>query len=329
MAFPRPLRAALLGGAFIFSTFTLCAPVLAQAYPVKPVKVIVPFGPGGSADTLGRLASTKLSESLGQSFVVENRGGAGGLVGSEFVAKSAADGYTLVVSGVASHAIGPAMMDRPPFDPLKDFTHIALFGGPPLVLAVNPSVPAKTLKEFIQLLKAKPDSVSYGSPGIGTHGHLFAELIKQRQGLQMAHVPYKGAAQAVADLIAGHLQAVSTTLTTAGSQIRAGKAIALAISAENRLPDYPNAPTFKELGYPDLTAITWFSLSGPAGLPSEIVNRVNAETRRGLHTPDARERLRPEGIEPGDLDPKQFTDFVAAEVKRWTPVVKASGAKPE
>jgi tripartite-type tricarboxylate transporter receptor subunit TctC len=301
----------------------------AQTYPVKPVKVIVPFGPGGSADTLGRLAANKLSEALGQSFVVENRGGAGGLVGSELVAKSAPDGYTLVVSGIASHAIGPALVERPPFDPIKDFTHIALFGGPPLVLAVNPQVSAKTLKEFIQLLKAKPDSISYGSPGIGTHGHLFAELIKQRQGIQMAHVPYKGAAQAVADLIAGHLQAVSTTLTTAGAQIRAGKAVALAISADKRLPDYPNAPTFKELGYPDLTAVTWFSLSGPAAMPADIVTRLNTETRKGLHMADARERMKPEGIEPGDLDPKQFTEFVAAEVKRWTPVVKASGAKAE
>ena len=244
------------------SALTLSSLALAQTWPARAVKVIVPFGPGGSADTLGRLASTKLTEALGQSFVVENRGGAGGMVGSELVAKSA-----------------PA--------------------------------------------------VSYGSPGIGTHGHLFAELIKQRQGIEMSHVPYKGAAQAVADLIAGHLQAVSTTLTTAGSQIRAGKALALAISAEKRLPDYPNAPTFKELGYPDLTAVTWFSLSGPAGIPAEIVNRVNAETRRGLHMADSRERMRPEGIEPGDLDPKQFTEFVIAEVKRWTPVVKASGAKPE
>jgi tripartite-type tricarboxylate transporter receptor subunit TctC len=308
----------------------LCAAVAhAQTYPVKPVKVIVPFGPGGSADTLGRLASSKLSEALGQSFVVENRGGAGGLVGSDLVAKSAPDGYTLVVSGIASHAIGPVLVERPPFDPIKDFTHIALFGGPPLVLAVNPQVSAKTLKEFIQLLKAKPDSISYGSPGVGTHGHLFAELIKQRQGIQMAHVPYKGAAQAVADLIAGHLQAVSTTLTTAGAQIRAGKAVPLAISAEKRLPDYPNAPTFRELGYPDLTAVTWFSLSGPAGMPADIVTRLNTETRKGLHMPDARERMKPEGIEPGDLDPRQFSEFVAAEVKRWTPVVKASGAKAE
>jgi tripartite-type tricarboxylate transporter receptor subunit TctC len=299
----------------------------AQSWPSKPVRVVVPFGAGGSADTLGRLASNKLAESLGQPFVIENRAGAGGFIGSEQVAKSAPDGYSLVVSGIATHAIGPAMTAKPPYDPLKDFTHIALFGGPPLVLAVNPQVPAKDLKQFIALAKSKPDAISYGSPGNGTHGHLFAELVKQRQGIQMQHIPYKGASQAVADLMAGHLQSVSTTLTTAGAAIRAGKAIPLAISSEARLPDYPGAPTFKELGFPDLTAVTWFSLSGPAGMPADIVTRLNGETRKALQLPDVRKRLEPEGIEPGTLDPKQFADFVAAEVKRWTPVVKASGAK--
>jgi tripartite-type tricarboxylate transporter receptor subunit TctC len=303
--------------------------VHAQSWPSKPVHIIVPFGPGGSADTLGRLVANKLPEAFGQSFVIENRAGAGGLIGSELVARSAPDGYSLVVSGIATHAIGPAMSAKPPFDPVRDFSHIALFGGPPLVLAVNPSVPVKDFRQFIELAKSKPDAISYGSPGNGTHGHLFAELIKQREGLQMQHVPYKGAAQAVADLIAGHLQAVSTTLTTAGAQIRAGKAVALAISSESRLPDYPGAPTFKELGFPDLTAVTWFSLSGPAGMPAEIVGRLNTEVRRALQLPDVHERLKPEGIEPGTLDPRAFTEFVAAEVKRWTPVVRASGAKIE
>jgi tripartite-type tricarboxylate transporter receptor subunit TctC len=299
----------------------------AQSWPTKPVRVIVPFAPGGTADTLGRLVANKLAEPFGQSFVVENRAGAGGLIGSEQVAKSAPDGYTLVVSGVATHAIGPAMMAKPPFDPLKDFSHIALFGGPPLVIAVNPSLPVKDLKQFIELAKSKPDAISYGSPGNGTHGHLFAELVKQRQGIQMQHIPYKGASNAVADLMAGHLQAVSTTLTTAGAQIRAGKAVPLAISSESRLPDYPGAPTFKELGYPDLTAITWFALSGPAGMPADMVARLNTEVRKALQLADVRERLRPEGIEPGTLDPRAFTEYVASEVKRWTPVVRASGAK--
>ncbi len=305
------------------------APARAQDYPTKPVRIIVPFAPGGTADTLGRLAAQKLSESLGQQFVIENRGGAGGVIGSEIVAKAQPDGYMLVVSGVASHAIQPALSKNVPFDPIKDFTHIALFGGPPGVLAVNPGLRAKNLKEFIALAKSEPGKLAYGSPGNGTQGHLIAEQLKQVAGIQMTHVPYKGASLAVADLIAGHLQIVSTTLTTAATQIKAGKARALAVSSATRVPDFPDVPTFKELGYPDLTATIWFSLSGPAGMPQDIVNKLNAEVRKALKEPDVRERLKPEGIEPGDLDPQQFTAFLASEVKRWAPVVKASGARAD
>ena len=302
---------------------------MAQSWPVKPVRVIVPFGPGGSADTLGRLVSNKVSEYLGQSFVIENRPGAGGVIGSDQVAKSAPDGYTYVVSGVATHAVAPALLAKSPFDPVKDFSHVALFGGPPLVFAVTLSVPAKSMKEFITLAKAKPNAFSYGSPGVGTHGHLFGELLKQINGIDMTHVPYKGAAGAVADLAAGHLPAISSTLTTAGAQIRANKVRALGISSTARLADYAEVPTFREIGFPDLVAVTWFSLSGPAGVPADIVTRLNTEVRRALQAPEVREKLRPEGIEPGTLTPKEFTDFVAAEYKRWAPVVRASGAKAD
>lgn len=298
----------------------------AQAWPNKPVRIIVPFSPGGSADTLGRLVSQKLADAFKQSFVVENRGGAGGVVGSDLVAKAAPDGYTLVVSGVASHAVAPALA-KVPFDPLKDFTHIALFGGPPIALVVNPSTGVGELKALIDLARAKP--VTYGSPGNGTHGHLIGELFKQTAGIEMAHAPYKGASQAVADLLAGHLPVTSTTLTTAGAQIRAGRIRALAITATKRLADYPDVPTFTELGYPQLVATTWFSLSGPAGLPGDIVTRLNAEVRKALMAPDVREKTRLEGIEPNDLDAPQFTEFVRAEITRWTPVVKASNAKAE
>jgi tripartite-type tricarboxylate transporter receptor subunit TctC len=302
------------------------APAFAQIWPAKPVRIVVPFAPGGTADTLGRIVANKLSESFGQSFVVENRAGAGGMIGSELVAKSAPDGYMLVVSGVASHAVAPSLSAKIPFDPVRDFTHIALFGGPPSVFAIHPSVPAKNLKEFIALAKAQPGALTYGSPGNGTQGHLIAELFKQTAGINIAHVPYKGASIAVSDLIAGHIHAVSTTLTTAGAQIRAGRARALAISSAARLPDYPGVPTFRELGYPQLVASIWFSLSGPAGVPADIVTRLNTEVRRILQLPDVRERLRPDGIEPGTLDAKGFTEFVVAEVKRWGPVVRASGA---
>ena len=300
---------------------------MAQSWPAKPVRIIVPFAPGGSADTLGRLAAQKLSESLKENFIVENRPGAGGVIGSDMVAKAAADGYTLLVSGVASHAVAPALGKGTPYDPVRDFTHVALFGGPPAVLVVNPAVPAKNLGELVELLKKDPGKYSYGSPGNGTHGQLVAELFKQLAGVDMQHVPYKGASGAIADLMAGHIPIASTTLSTAAGQIHGGKARALAISTAARLPDYPDVPTYAELGYKDLVATIWFSLSGPAGLPAEIVSRLNTEVRRAMQQPDVKQRLRPEGIEPGDLDPKAFTAFVAQEVKRWAPVVKASGAK--
>ena len=298
-----------------------------HAWPEKPVRVIVPFAPGGSADTLGRLVAQKMSEHLKASFVVENRAGAGGAVGSELAARAAPDGYTLVVSGIASHVIAPLLPQGTPYDPVRDFTHVALFGGPPAVLAVNPSMDAKDLREFVALAKAKPGALSYGSPGNGTQGQLVAELFKQHAGIQMVHVPYKGAAGAVADLMAGHIQVVSTTLTTAATQIRAGRARGLAVSAPSRLPDFPDIPTYAEMGYPDLVATVWFSLSGPANLPGDIVNRLNAEVNRALELPEVRERLKLEGIEPSPLGAREFNAFVAEELKRWGPVVKASGAK--
>jgi tripartite-type tricarboxylate transporter receptor subunit TctC len=291
------------------------------------VKILVPFAPGGTADTLGRLAAQKLSEAFKESFIVENRPGAGGTIASDIVAKAAPDGYTLVVSSVASHVIAPSLPRGVPYDPLKDFTHIALFGGPPAVLVVHPSVPANNVKELVELLKKEPGKYSYGSPGNGTHGQLVAELFKQLAGVQMLHVPYKGGAAAMTDLMAGHVPIASNTLTSAAGHIRSGKARALAVSSASRLPDYPNVPTYAELGYKELVATIWFSLSGPARMPPEIVERLNAEVRRGLDSPEARQRLKPEAIEPGRLSPREFAEFVAAELQRWAPVVKASSAK--
>jgi tripartite-type tricarboxylate transporter receptor subunit TctC len=314
----------------LFAAIWLASAALAQAqaWPARTVRVIAPFAAGGTADLLGRITAGKLSESMGQSFIVENRAGAGGVLGSELVKSSAPDGYTLLVSGVASHAIAPALSAKFPFDPVKDFAHIALFGGPPSVLAVHPSLPVKDLKSFIAFAKSKPRELTYGSPGNGTQGHLIAEMFNRAAGIDIQHIPYKGASVAVVDVMAGHTHAISTTLTTAGTQIRAGRLRALAISSAARLPDY-DVPTYREAGFPDLVASIWFSLSGPAALSPEIVNRLNTEVRRALQLPDVRTRLRPEGIEPGNLDPKAFTDFVAAEVKRWAPVVKASGARAD
>ncbi len=313
--------------AFCALATMLAATAFAQTWPAKPVRIVVPFAPGGTADTLGRMVAKGLGDSLGQSFVIENRAGAGGMIGSELVARSAPDGYTLVISGVASHAVAPALLSKVPFDSIRDFTHIALLGGPPSVFAVHPSVPVKQLQAFVALAKAKPGLFTYGSPGNGTHGHLLAELFRQLAGINITHVPYKGASGAMVDLLAGQIDAVSTTLTTAGPLIRVNRARALAISAAARLPDYADVPTFRELGYPELVATIWFSLSGPAGLSPEIANRLNTEVRRIMNLPEVRVRLRQEAIEAGALDPKAFTEFVAAEIKRWAPVVRASGAR--
>jgi len=298
------------------------APAGAQDWPARPVRIVAPFAPGGTTDTLARIVAEKLTGRLGQNFVVENRPGAGGLIGSEFVARAAPDGYTFVVSGVAPHVIAPAMSNAPPFDPLKDFTHVALFGGPPTVLVVHPTLEARDLKEFVALSKARPGGISFGSPGQGTQGHLTAEMFKALSGANMTHVPYKGAALAMNDLIGGHIPAASNTLTTAATQIKAGKARALALSAAKRLPDFADVPTFAESGYPELVATVWFALSGPAGLPAPIVGKLNAEVRAILRLPDVRERLRPDGIEPNDLDAAAFTAFVRAEITRWTPIAK-------
>jgi tripartite-type tricarboxylate transporter receptor subunit TctC len=299
------------------------APAAAQDWPDKPVRIVAPYAPGGSADTLGRLIARKLSLRLKQNFVVENRPGAGGFVGSETVAKAAPDGYTLVVSGIGSHVIGPAV-SAAPYDPIASFTHIALFGGPPIVLAVNPSLGAKGLEEFIALSKSRPAGVSYGSPGQGTQGHLIGELFREQSGAPLTHVPYKGAAPAVADLIANHVPAAFVTYATAQSQVRAGRALALALTAAHRIAGAPQVPTFVESGYGELVATTWFGLSGPAGMPPEIVKRLNAAVRASLLEPDVRERLREEGSEPNDLDPAAYAEFIRTEIRHWTPLARAA-----
>ena len=288
---------------------------------MRPVRIVAPFAPGGSADTLGRIVAEKLSFKFNQNFVVDNRAGAGGVVGSELVANSTPDGYTLLVSGIASHAIGPAM-SKVPFDPVKSFTHIALFGGPPIIAVVHPGIEAKSLAQFVALSKSTPQGISYGSPGLGTNGHLVAELFRMRSGSNLVHIPYKGAALAMVDLAGAHIPSSFNTLSTAAPHVKSGRARALAHSAARRVTAFPEVPTFVESGYKDLVATTWFSLSGPAGIPPAIVKQLNAAVRDALATPELRERLAAEGIEPSNLDADGFTRFVRAEVARWSPIAK-------
>ena len=310
-----------------FATFAHAQTSTSTSWPVRPVRVVVPFAPGGLADTLGRVVATKLSDSFGQPFIVENRGGAGGVVGADAALRGQPDGYTLVVTGLGPLVVATALPSKMPFDPIRDFSHVALLGGSPSVLCVHPSLPAKNLKEFVAIARSRPGMITYGTAGQGSTGQLIAETFRRAAGIDIQHIPYKGAAMAVADVVGGHISAMFVTVTTTASQLKSGRVRALAMTSTERLPDYPDVPTFKEAGYPHLVASVWFSLSGPPGMPVEIVNRLNAEVRRILHLPDVRERLRPEGVEPNTLDARQFSDFVAAEFKRWAPLVRQTGAR--
>ena len=307
------------------------APTLARAqtdYPNKPIRIVVPYAPGGSSDTLGRLIARHLQEALKQTVVVENKGGAGGAIGSREVAKAAPDGYTLVVSGIGSHVIAP--VDAPnSFDPMKDFSHIALLGGPPLGMVVNAEQPIKDVKGFIAYVQSRPTGLSWGSPGQGTHGHLTGELFRQINKLNMVHIAYKGGAPAVADLLGNQIPAAFMTLSSSNAHVDSGRLRLLAVSSGKRVAAYPNVPTLAELGYPMLTGTTWFSVSGPAGMQPAVVDKLNLEIRRGLQTPALVKALAAESMETTDMDAAAFTAFVASEITRWTPAVKSLAALPK
>jgi tripartite-type tricarboxylate transporter receptor subunit TctC len=309
----------------ILATVALAAPLLAQTnWPTRAVKIVVPFAAGGSADTLGRSFGEQLSNSIGQQFVIENQGAAGGLVGSASVARAEADGYTFVVSGIASHVIAPSIQANAGFDPMKDFTHIAYFGGPPIVMIAHPSLGIKSLKDLLELAKKSKDPLGYVSPGAGTLGNLVGEYWAGKEKVKLEHIPYKGASQALNDLIGGHVKLGSMTFTTAAAQIRAGNVVPLAVSSANRLKEFPDLPTFKELGYPDLVATTWFSLSGPKGLPADIVKKVNAAVDKAKDSPEVQKRLATEAMETEKMSAEDFTKFVAEELAKWGPVAKAT-----
>jgi len=296
--------------------------VSAQEWPARPVKIVFPYSPGGGGDLITRLVADRLGRRLGQIVVVENQGGAGGIIGSAAVAKAVPDGYTLIVSSVGSIVVAP-QFNPAPFDAIKSFTHIALFGGSPAVLVVNPAVEARTLNDFIALSRTRPEGFGYGSPGHGSHVHLIGEMFRQKTGANIYHVPYKGGGASIADLIGNHVPAAFGTLGSVSTYIRAGKARLLAISTDRRIAEFPDVPTFAEAGYGDLVATTWFGLSGPAGLPRSIVDRLNVDVRAVLALPDVRERLQTEGVETNNLDPDGYTAFIRSEIERWTPLALA------
>ena len=295
----------------------------AAAWPSKPVHVIVAYAAGGANDLLGRVFAEQLTQALGQPFLVENRTGGGGLVGTEYVARSQPDGYTLIVSGMPSHVLAPAMNKNAGFDPVRDFTHIAYLGGPPNVFAVHNSSPAKNFHELLDLMRKQPGGVEYVSPSVGSVGNMVAEYVAAKEHVKLTHVAYRGGGSAIFDLVAGHVKMGSMTLSTMSQHIKAGTLRALAISSAARVPELPDVPTLVELGYPELVVRTWYGLSGPAGLPPEIVTRINAVVNKAMELPKVQQQLAGEAVETKAMTPAEFTRFMQDQVGQWVPAVKA------
>jgi tripartite-type tricarboxylate transporter receptor subunit TctC len=300
------------------------APPISPGWPNKPVRIVVPWPPGGSADLIGRILAEHLGNAFAQSFLVENRPGASGMVGSAAVAHADPDGATFVISGIPSHVIAPATSANAPFDPLKDFTHIAYIGGSPIVVTAHASLGATTLSRFVALARGDGNAIGYVSPGVGSLGHMVGEYIARKDGIRLEHIPYKGGVQAVTDLVAGHVKVGAMTLTTSSPHIRAGTLAALALSSSARLASYPDLPTLKELGYSELVTTTWWSVSGPAKLPADLVRRLNLEINKVLDLADVRRKLEQEAIVTEKMSSAEFTRFLASEIDKWGPPARSA-----
>ena len=299
----------------------------AQGYPNRTIRLVVPFPAGGTTDILAREVAQKLSEVFGQSVVVDNRPGAAGNIGSDLVAKSAPDGYTLLMGTVGTHAINPSLYSKMPYDHVKDFAPVVLVAGVPNVLVVNPALPVNSVADLIKLAKDKPGQINFASSGSGTSIHLSGELFKTMAGVDMTHVPYKGSSPALTDLIGGQVQIMFDNLPSALPQIKGGRLRAIAVTSLKRAPVLPDIPTINESGLPGFEASSWFGMLAPAGTPAAIVARINAEVNKWLQSADAREKLLGQGAEAAGGSPEQFANHIRAESEKWAKVVKASGAK--
>jgi tripartite-type tricarboxylate transporter receptor subunit TctC len=316
---------------FIFrflSVFLVSFAAIAQSYPAKPIRIVVPFPVGGIADIYARLIGNRWIELWGQPVVVENRTGAGGNIAAELVAKSAPDGYTLVMGSIGTHAVNVTLFSKLPYDPVRDFAPIALAVDAEGLLAVHPSVPANSVPELVALARAKPGGLSYASAGAGTASHLAGELFKAMVKVDMVHVPYKGNVPAITDLLAGQTSLIFATMPTVLPQTKAGKLRALATTGEARAAATPELPTVAET-LPGFIVNNWVGLFAPAGTPPEIVGRLNSETRNFMQSKEITARLSAEGARFVPMTPDQFGGFVKAEIAKWAPVVKASGARAD
>ena len=297
-----------------------------STYPTRPVRLVVPFPAGGTTDIIARATAQKLSEAWGQQVIVDNRPGAGGNVGSELVAKSAPDGYTLLMGTVGTHAINPSLYAKMPYDHVKDFAPVILVAGVPNVLVVNPELPVKSVPELIAYAKANPGKLNFASSGNGTSIHLSGELFKAMTGVQMTHVPYKGSAPALTDLVGGQVQLMFDNLPSSLAFIKAGKLQALAVTSATRAAALPDVPTVADF-VPGFEASSWFGILAPAGTPPAIIAKINGEVTKWLATPEAKDKLTAQGANAAGGSPQDFAKHIQAETAKWAKVVKDSGAK--
>ncbi len=316
-------RISLSCAAALFATVAL-----AQTYPSKPVRIIVPFAAGGPADLYARIVGEKLQAALGQAFVVDNRPGGGSIVGTDAVAKSAADGYTLLMMS-NTHTVNESLIPERPFQLMRDFVPVAPVNYSDLVMVVHPSVPAATLKEFLALARAQPGKLNYASSGPGTPYHMAGELFKAMAGVDIVHVPYKGSSGARTDILGGQVQMMFDAITTMAPNVRAGKLKALATSGKARSSVLPEVPTVSEAGIPGYDAVIWLGIMAPAGTPRAIVDRLNAEITRAANAPETKDAWAKQGAVSMAMSPDEFARFMREDIEKWARVVKASGAKPD
>jgi tripartite-type tricarboxylate transporter receptor subunit TctC len=298
-------------------------------WPTKPVKIVVTFPPGGAPDTLARILADKWGQATGLTFTVDNKAGAGGNIGADFVAKSAADGTTLLIATVGTHAINPALYAKMPYDNIKDFTPVSFLASTPNLLVVNNNVPAKTVKELIALAGKAPLTapLTFGSSGSGTSIHLSGELFNTLAGVKMQHIPYKGRAQAIPDLLGGRISMIFDNMPSALPLVKSGDIRAIAVTSATRSPAAPNIPTIAEAGLPGFEATSWFALMAPAGMPKDVLARINAETIRVMTLPDVKEKLSTLGLDAAPASPESLASLIQVETVKWAKVVKESGAK--
>ena len=325
-AWARAARLALCFSAAAAAAFA--APAAAQSYPAKPIRFVVPFPPGGSNDVLSRITAQAMTAGLGQQVVIDNRSGAGGMIGAENVVKSQPDGYSLL-NVQASFAANAALRAKMPYDPIADFAYIGMMARGPLLAVVHPSLPVKNVKDLIALARARPGQLNYGSTGTGGYNHLATELFGRMAGIRIVHVPYKGVAPALTDLMGGHTQFVMTSLPSAMTQVQAGRLKALAVGSEKRSGFMPELPTVNESGLPGYFAEFWWGIVAPSRTPPDIVNRLAQELTKVLQSAELRQRFAAEGAEPSPMGREQFAKFVANEIGRWRKVAVDADIKPE